>query len=361
MLAVQHAVDVAGPDVDATVGEGREAVVLLGGETPDVATGTVPASALSDPWLVRNARVDRSEGRPLGILATVDLADGDPSDGPRSPSSSPLESAPSSDPLTDPPSEAPTASGTTTPIEPSATPSATPARTPEPTPTPTRTPTPTPTRTPEPTGKPTPTPPPATIGLSAFACDGGVLLDWSSFSGDGFVRSVVLRSGSESIPVAWPAAGGAVAIETATTTNPTISDGFHLTPDGASTVYYRALVVGAANHVLAASPVRSATTHPMEPLGGFTVTPGTGNATFGWTAFGGPADCVTAYELVWSTDSSSPSYLGDHAGAAPLTGPGASSDAFGSGTFFFRVQAIRTTSLGSFIVAQTGVTQATIP
>ena len=347
LTAIQNAVDLRGPDVDGLVGEGRRAVVILGGETPDVATTAVPGAALTDPWLVANGRLDLAQGRPLGILATQDLADGDPTD------------SPAPEPTGDE-SSGPIA---VEPNDPSTNPDATPAPTltPTPKPDPTRTPQPTPrpTRTPEPTPKPTLKP--VTLNLTAFACDGGVLLDWSPYGGDGFARSVVLRSSSESIPAAWPPSGGAIAVDSASTTNPAKTDGHHATPDGAATVFYRALVLGGADQVLGFSPVRSVTTHGIEPLGPLAVTPGDTGTTFGWSAFGGPSDCFTTYKLVWSATSENPSYLGNYDGAIPIAGQGTTettTGTFASGTHV-RVQVIRLTGLGKFIVAETDV--QTIP
>ena len=343
LTAIQHAVDLHGPDVDGTVGEGRQAVVILGGETPDVSTTAVPGTALMDPWLIANGRRDLAQGRPLGILATLDLADGDPTG---SPAPGPTSDA-SSGPIA------------VEPNTPSTSPDATTAPTLKPDPTRTPQPTPRPTRTPEPTPKPTPKP--VALNLTAFACDGGVLLDWSAYGGDGFARSVVLRSSSESVPAAWPPSGGAIAVDSASTTNPAKTDGHHATPDGAATVFYRALVLGGADQVLGLSPVRSATTHGIEPLGGLTVTPVDTSTSFGWTAFGGPGDCFTTYKLVWSATSENPSYLGSYDGAVAIAGQSTTettTGTFASGTHV-RVQAIRLTGLGKFVVAETDV--QTIP
>jgi outer membrane biosynthesis protein TonB len=347
LTAIQHAVELHGPDVDGTVGEGRRAVVILGGETPDVATTAVPGAASTDPWLIANGRLDLAQGRPLGILATLDIADGDPTDSPAPESTSDA----SSEPIAVEPN--------TPSTNPDATPAPTPTLTAKPDPTRTPPPTPRPTRTPEPTPKPTPKP--ATLDLTALACDGGVLLDWSAYGGDGFARSVVLRSSSESIPAAWPPSGGAIAVDSASTTNQAKTDGHHTTPDGAATVFYRALVLGGADQVLGFSPVRSATTHGIEPLGGLAVTPGDTTTTFGWTAFGGPSDCFTTYKLVWSATSENPSYTGNYDGAIAVAGQTTTettAGTFASGTHV-RVQAIRITSLGKFIVAETDV--QTIP
>ena len=73
VLAVQHTIAIDGPDLDGSLTEGRRAVVILGGASPDVHLGEVDGSTLADPWLVANADRDRAEGRPLGILAGPDV------------------------------------------------------------------------------------------------------------------------------------------------------------------------------------------------------------------------------------------------------------------------------------------------
>jgi len=67
---------------------------------------------------------------------------------------------------------------------------------------------------------------------------------------------------------------------------------------------------------------------------------------------------------VWSATSAEPSYLGEHDGAIAFAGEGtssASTDTIPAGTYAFRVQAIRITELGKFLVAQTDVVEYTIP
>jgi hypothetical protein len=348
VLAVQHAVGIEGPDLTGSVLEGRRAVVRLGGELPDVAIGDADVASLHDPWLIANARRDRDEGRPLGILAGLDL--GAPSASPSALDSPSDVAGPSDD--ADPDASAPAQS-------PDAPPRATakPAATAEPTPKPTPPPTPKPTPRPDPT--------PAGLGLTALACDGGVVLTRSVYGGDGFAKAVVLQSASESIPAAWPPGDGSTTVATASTTNASKTDGFQLTADGGGTSFYRALILGASNQVLAASAVRSVTTHATEALGELSASADAGGMTLGWTPFGGPADCFTTYKAVWSETSPSPSYLGEHDGAVAVGGEatsGAHVDGFTSGqSYHVRVQAIRMTSLGAFVVAQTGVTDVTMP
>ena len=347
VLAVQHAVAMAGPDLTGSVLEGRRAVVRLGGELPDVAIGDADAASLHDPWLIANARRDLDEGRPLGILAGLDL--GAPSASP-SPLDAPSDVAGPSDDA-HPTASAPAPSPDATPR-----PTSKPAATPEPTLRPTPPPTPKPTPRPDPT--------PGALGLTVLACDGGVVLTRAVYGGDGFAKAVVLRSASETIAAAWPPSGGSTTVATASTTNAEKTDGFQATADG-GTSFYRALILGASNQVLAASSVRSVTTHAAEALGELSASADAGGVTLGWTPFGGPGDCFTTYKAVWSETNPSPSYLGEHDGAVAVGGEatsGAHVDGFTSGqTYHLRIQAIRITSLGAFVVAQTGVTDVTMP
>src|SRR6266536_535804 len=70
LLTIEHSVSVAGPDVSATVTEGRRAELVLGlqGVAPDIATGPIRPGELSDGWLAANAALDRTAGFSTGIL-----------------------------------------------------------------------------------------------------------------------------------------------------------------------------------------------------------------------------------------------------------------------------------------------------
>ena len=63
--AVDRSVSLVGPSLAGTLVEGRQAVVLLGTETPEVSTAETPATWFADPWVASNARQDRAaaEGR----------------------------------------------------------------------------------------------------------------------------------------------------------------------------------------------------------------------------------------------------------------------------------------------------------
>lgn len=349
LTAIEHDVRLTGPDLSAVVEQGRRAVVRLGGELPDVTTEGVPVAALRDPWLVGNARLDLALGNPLGILAGLDLAEGIPSASPSPSVAAPAETPGSVAASPSAPSEAPP---TTAP-------------TPVPTPTPKPTPKATPKPTPRPTPKPTPTPTPAlgSIGLAAAACNGGVVLDWGEYAGDGFGHYVVLRSGSSSIPAAWPPQGGSSAVDGAYSENVAKTDGFDPTPDGGGTAYYRAVAFGPDDRALAASAVKSAATKPVKALGALTVAPDVTATSFAWAAYGGSADCFSFYKLAYSADDATPSYLEGSSIAWAGSEQAATSTLaeITPGTYWFRLQVIRATSLGKFVVAQTDVVQYTVP
>jgi outer membrane biosynthesis protein TonB len=360
LTAVQHDVRLSGPALEATIEEGRQAVVQLGGDEPDIATGDVSEIALHDPWFVANARIDLALGRPLGILDRLNLAEASPATPPTvRPSDASFWPVPSV-------SSSPIAA-----VGPSATPPATSA-TPKPTarPTPRPTPKPSPRPTPKPTAKPTPKPTPqptpalGALSLAATACPGGVVLDWGAFGGDGFAHYLVLRSTSSTIPAAYPAEGSAWGVDETYTTEVGATDGYDPIDAGGETAHYRAIAFGEGDQALAASAVRTVTTKAMKSLGALTSGPDGAATAFGWSPLDGPAGCYSYYKLAYSADDPTPSYLEGSPIAWAGSDQAASSvsvDALDPGTYWFRLQAIRATSLGKFVVAQTTVVQYTVP
>lgn len=69
LVVIEGAVALHGPDLEATITEGRRCVVALGGDSPDISIGAARPEDLADPWLLRNAALDRDQGRPVGTLA----------------------------------------------------------------------------------------------------------------------------------------------------------------------------------------------------------------------------------------------------------------------------------------------------
>jgi hypothetical protein len=341
VLAIEHSVGVAGPGVSATVTEGRRAELLLGadGVAPDIATGPIRSSDLADGWLAANAALDRAGGFSVGVLVGIAPTDSPPTPSPEpTPAGTPAVS-------TEP-------SAIPTPIP---TPKVTPKATPKPTARPTATP---PPATPAPTPRPTPTPTPiAPLALTASACPGGTVLDWSESASGSFHHYKTLWSGSETFSGASLVSGSYSPYKTKTSAADVNATGIR---------WYRTYAYDSANHVIGKSGTRSATgMGAADAMGALTVTDGVGTTDFAWTPFGGSEGCFTYYKVVYSETDPSPSYLSGDPYAA-YTGDQsagtASSNTVPSGTtYWFRVQVLRATDLGVFIVAETDSVQHFVP
>ena len=99
-------------------------------------------------------------------------------------------------------------------------------------------------------------------------------------------------------------------------------------------------------------------------MGGLEIAPDGVSTSFTWAPVEAPEACFTIYKLVWSATSGEPSYLGEHDGALAIEGQATtavSTDTIPTGTYAFRVQAIRITAVGKFIVAQTDPVEYAIP
>jgi hypothetical protein len=351
LLGLQHSVSVAGPDLRATVGEGRAATVdVSAGDASDLAVGPIDPAVLDDPWLVANARRDRDLGFPLGVMGPLAVGP-TAAPGTEPPSEGPASEEPgASAPPVATPAERPTASPTSRPVI-----RATPAPTPKSTPKPSRVP------TPEPTSRPL-----ASLGLDLVSCDGGIVIDWATYDGEPFDHYATLRNTSPSIPKAYPPRAGAAFVDGTYTRNRLRTSAYDAGRD-AGTWYYRSMAFDAANRVIAASPIRSATARPVRDLGALTVGPGDGSTTtFSWTPYEGPAACFGAAKLVVSRVDPSPSSF-DGSPVLFATGEQGVSEAVANldpGTYHFRLQVVRFTDLGSpakFLVAQTAVATYTVP
>lgn len=202
------------------------------------------------------------------------------------------------------------------------------------------------------------------LSFAASACPGGVVLDWAAFSGAGFDHYLVLRSLSATIPGAYPPQDGARVVGGTYTTDRSATDGFDPIDRRGGTVHYRAIAFDHGNHALAASSVESVKTKPVKRLGGLTITAAQSSTRFDWTPFDGQASCYTMYKLSFSAADSTPGYLegGSVAWSGTRQDVGtALVEGFSPGTYWFRLEAIRATSLGAFVVAQTSVVRYRVP
>jgi hypothetical protein len=248
--ALHHDVRLEGPAIAATVGEGRTAIVRLTDASADVSTAAIDRAVLLDPWLLHNARLDRSLGHPLGVMDGVMTAEATKTPA-LVPSPAPTLDASPLSPSPHPAAETPM-------VTPPSTPGPTPAPTPRPTPAPTATPKPTPAptatpkSTPAPTATPKPTPAPTatpTLGVKAMAftadvVSGKVQLAWGTCTCDGFQYYKVARSSSPN-PSYLPWTDGSETI--AAIGDPGLVQ--HLDKPGVGTWYYRVQAIGEVDGV----------------------------------------------------------------------------------------------------------------
>ncbi len=270
--------------------------------------------------------------------------------------------------------ETPTPKPTASPTpKPSPTPSPTASPTPSPSPTASPTPIPTPKPTPVPTAKPTPTPvptpvPPPPMGelaLGLTGCNGGVVIDWSAIEDPRFAKYRTLRSTSPEIPVAYPPAGGSAEVGTAKSADPNATQGYDPAAPGV-TYYYRTLALDGAGAVIATSGVGASAAAPVAAMGPLRRRPRRrGDALLVGAVRAAREACFTYYKLVYSLDGSAPSYLEGDPYLAAIGDQGAATfataDLVSGQTYTFRLQAIRATHTGAFLVAQTDLATYTAP
>jgi hypothetical protein len=202
------------------------------------------------------------------------------------------------------------------------------------------------------------------LSLTATGCGGGlVLLDWSAYQGTGFARYVVLRGGA-SVPAAYPPQGGSSEVKESATSDRAHSSAIDRWAPVGSTWSYRALALDALDRVIGATDVRSVAVKPTRNLGSLVADAVEGGTRFRWTAFGGPSWCFSHYKLVASTTDSTPSYLEGAAAVWVGESPGTAEAWVAEvepGTYWFRLQAIRTTEFGKVVVAETEPLAYTVP
>ena len=344
LLDLEHGVAVVGPGTNRQVSEGSAMTVLFGNPaTTGLTVGPIPSTVFSDPWLIDNAKADEALGYPIGALAGVGLAPNGSSSTAPSPSLAPTDSPILS--AGDSPSPSPG-------VGPSPTPSPTPGTTPKPTPTPTASPSPSPSATPR-----------SSLGLAFTACPGGVLLNWSKFSDTGFVAYVTLRSTTTDIPKAYPPHGNAIVV--ARTTNRTQTSGADDDVPADRTYFYRTLVLGSGNVVLAASDVETVATVKQADLGPLSVV----GRIVSWGPFNTskyPGSCFSEYLVqYYAVDPDTtpdPSLIGSIGDETVYQTNVAVPQPVGfSYPIWFRVQVVRITAGGQFVVAETTGTSPSYP
>jgi hypothetical protein len=234
--------------------------------------------------------------------------------------------------------------------------------TPRPTPLPTVRPSlsadPTPTAIP---ATPAPTPDPMSLDLEAISCNGGVVLDWSASTNPEFHHYSALRSPERDIARNYPPVAPAVDWGDSYTTDRFVTTAVDASILPSDTVwYYRVMAYDVRGRAIAASPVRDARLQDKADLGTLGVGAGPDGVTrMTWTAYQGEERCFSAYRILAGPNGATPDTLtvvSDQAASSLET------DALRAGaTYQLRVQAVRSTTLGSFILGETDSVMFTVP
>lgn len=245
-----------------------------------------------------------------------------------------------------------------------ATPTPTPVEaTPRPDPTPSPTASPTAAVTPRPTDSPTPapTPDPSELALEVTSCNGGVVLHWSASSHPEFHHYTALRSPQREIEPHWPPIAPAVdwGDTFATDRFVTSAADASIIPSD-TTWFYRLMAYDADDVVVGSSPVRSGRLRDVADLGALEVeVADDGRAVLRWDPYDGPAACFSRYRVQFGTSGSPVTVLAivSERDATTLV-----TDALHAGSAYqLRVQAVRATTLGSFVVGETEIASYSLP
>ena len=205
---------------------------------------------------------------------------------------------------------------------------------------------------PSPTPTPTPTPDPAALELDTTSCEGGVALDWSASTAADFHHYSALRSPEREIAPDWPPIAPAVDWGDTYSTDRFVTSGADTTVIRSERPwFYRVMAYDIENRVVGSSPVRAGRMGPLADLGAVTAdVEEDGRIRIGWQSYGGFSACFSNYRVTVASAGSAPSVLGV---ISQQTANELVTSALHSGsTVTLSVEALRTTTLGPFTVAE---------
>lgn len=207
---------------------------------------------------------------------------------------------------------------------------------------------------------PAPSPDPAALDLEVTSCPGGVVLHWTVSRHPDFHHYSALRSPEREVDPAWPPIAPAVDWGDTYTSDRFVTSAIDSSVIPSEAIwYYRVVAYDAANRVLAASPVRHAVLHEVVDLGPLRAEPtAEGPMHLTWTPYRGRGSCFSQYRVL--AGSSGPSSV-----IAVISAPDAAELVTGAlhpgTTYQLRVEAVRTTTLGSFVVGTSEVLTVSVP
>lgn len=201
------------------------------------------------------------------------------------------------------------------------------------------------------------------LELEVIGCPGGVALDWSPAHHAAFHHYTALRSLEPDVATAYPPIAPAVDWGRSYGTDRFVTTAVDasLIPSEAS-FYYRVMAYDADNGPVAASPVVRSRPLEVIDLGPLAVEEGgdDGASRIGWQPFEGLAGCFSAYRVLIGPEGSAPSSTLTVISDQTMTGVETLGLHAGE-SYAIRIDAVRTTTLGSFVVARSETASYTPP
>lgn len=200
---------------------------------------------------------------------------------------------------------------------------------------------------------------PFALTLDTTSCEGGVVLDWSASASPEFHHYSALRSPIREIESAWPPIAPAVDWGDTYTTDRYVTSGADASIIPSDTIwFYRVMAYDAGNRVVGASPVVTGRLSPLAELGATTAIATDAGIRVGWEPYGGFSQCFSAYRVLYGTGVANTvlGVVSAQASDSLVTGnlhPGT--------TYAIRVEAVRTTTLASFVIGSSATVLYTVP
>jgi hypothetical protein len=201
---------------------------------------------------------------------------------------------------------------------------------------------------------------PTALDLEVTSCNGGVVLEWTPSRLPDFHHYIALRSPVAEIATQYPPIAPAVDWGDTYATDPFITSAVDASIIPSTTRWhYRVMAYDAAGRVIGSSPVRSARLLDVDDMGDLSLTTaGAGTSVLRWEPFGGFSGCFSSYRIL--AGAGSPSSVVSV--VSNLATTELRTDAFHPGiTYAIRVQAVRVTTLGSFVAGETTTLTYTVP
>lgn len=211
------------------------------------------------------------------------------------------------------------------------------------------------TASPSPSASPTPSPiPEGGIALDVIGCEGGAVLEWTVSADADFHHYIAMRSPEREIAPQYPPVAPAVDWGDTYTTDRFVTSAVDATIVATDREWhYRVMAYDLDGDVVGESNVASARHNPVVELGALAVFPIAGFTRLEWAGYEGDPRCFTSYQVLHGTDA--PGTVLHVVTDQPTTW--LATDQLQSGTSYaLRVEAIRATALGTFVVGRTEVT-----